>query len=94
MGTQVDLAVVYALRRCLTAISSLYTQHQQHEHIRAASCRSRSESQWESPKLDPQWAKTIGRIKVKIGSFNHLGCLTKRVKFQIFNPSGVVWPMG
>ena len=44
------------------------TSHEQHNYIRAASCRSRLESQWETK----------------------LGCLTKRVKFHICNPSGIV----
>ena len=48
----------------------------------------------ERPQLRPPAAKTIGGIKLKIGSINYLGSLTKRVKFHICNPSGVVWAMG
>ena len=65
------------------------------QHIRAASCRSRLESQWETPQLwPPSGANTIGGIELKIGGrINYLEGLTKRVKFHICKPSGVVWAM-
>ena len=70
----------------------LYSVHEQ--HIRAASCRSRLESQWETPNFDPRGAKTSGGIELKIGRINYLGGLTKGAKFQICNPPGVVWAIG
>ena len=39
----------------------------------------------------PRGAKISGGIELKIGRINYLEGLTKRVKFQISNPSGVVW---
>ena len=69
------------------------THHEQ--HIRVASCRSRFKSQWETPtSTNPHGTKTIGQIKLTIGSINYLGCLTKRVKFHICKHSGVIWAMG
>ena len=68
------------------------TFHEQ--HIRAASCRSRLESQWETPNFDPRGAKTSRGIELKIGRINYLGGLTKGAKFQICNPPGVVWAIG
>ena len=64
------------------------------QHIRAASCKSRLESQWETPASIPRGAQTIGGIKLKIGNINYLGCLTKRGRFHIINRFGVVWAMG
>ena len=40
------------------------------QHIRAAGCRSRFESQWATPNFGPQGANTIGVIKLKNGSIN------------------------
>ena len=53
------------------------------QHIRAASCRSRLESQWETPNFD-----TRGAIELKIGRINYHGGLTKGAKFQICNALG------
>ena len=66
--------------------------HQQ--HIRAASCGSRFESQWETPNFDPSGAKTSGLIELKIGKINYLGGLKKRANVQNYNPPGVVWAIG
>ena len=46
------------------------------------------------PQRQPRGANTIEGIKLNIGSINYLGCLMKRARFQISNPSGVVWAMG
>ena len=70
----------------------IFNNHE--EHIRAASCRSRLESQWDTPNFDPRRANTIREIELKIGRINYPGGLTKWVKFQISSPSGVVWAMG
>ena len=46
-----------------------YCDWKNHEqHTRAASCRSRLESQWETPtSTQPQEANTVGGIELKIG---------------------------
>ena len=64
------------------------------QHTGAASCRSRFESQWETPNFDHPGSPNYWGIKLKNCSINYLGCLTKRVKFRIYNPSGLIWAMG
>ena len=42
------------------------------------------------PNFDPSGANTIEGIELKIGRINYLASLTKQVKLQISNHSGVV----
>ena len=46
------------------------------------------------PKFDSPWIQHWWGIELKICRINSLRGLTKQVKFQIYNPPGVVWLKG
>ena len=77
----------------LPVSSSIYSSQEQ--HICAVSCRRRLKSQWETSTFDNPWSQHYLWDRAKnIGRIIYLGGLTKREKFQICNPSGVVWATG